>query len=328
MPDQKTFDILLLIALPASGKSEVRKYLEHMPVEKRISDFHMGETVQFDDFPYVHLMRLVDEELIKLNVPKLFYHSSEKPFLNDLEWGTLIELVNDDYDEIVNKKSIKPVSLVDYYLDRIEAASLKVGLPARLSKLSKDVRDVLSKNLQKECEKMFADKQKLLGQNLKGKTIVIEFARGGPQGSSMPLMGGYGYQYSLPKLSKEILDRSAILYIWVEPEESRRKNADRNDPNDPGSILHHSVPITVMLNDYGCDDLVYLENTSEVPGTLTVQAHGKTYHLPIAKFDNRKDKTSFLRGDPAKWDKEHVKIMHNEIKGALDKLAKMCFEKK
>jgi hypothetical protein len=322
MANKKPLDIVLLIALPASGKSEVRKYLEQMPVEKRIADFHMGETVQFDDFPYVHLMRCIDQELVKMGQPRLYYHADDKPFFRAEDWGTLIELLNDDYNEIVNKKTVKPSSVVDYYLDRIEAASLKVGLPKRLSTLSKDTHETLKKNLEKECAKMFADKQKLLAADLKGKTIVIEFARGGPDGSSMPLTDGFGYQYSFAKFAAPILDKAVLLYIWVTPEESRRKNRDRSDPNDPGSILHHGVPEAVMFGDYGCDDIEWLEKHSEVPGSITVKAYGKSYHLPISKFDNRKDKTSFLRTDPKQWKPEDVKAIHDGLKAALDKLAK------
>ena len=325
MPNN-TFDTVLLIALPASGKSEVRNYLTHMPIEKRITDFHMGDTIQFDDFPYVHLMRLIDEELIKLKKPVFFYFAPDQSFLHTEEWGTLIELVNDDYNDIANRVKLNPPCIVDYYLDRIDAASVKVGLPARLKTLSQDVRNVLKANLQKECAKMFEEKQRLLAINPEGKTMVIEFARGGPRGSSMPLSHCFGYEYSLAKLAKPILEKSVLLYIWVTPEESRRKNSDRNDPNDPGSILHHGVPISVMLGDYGCDDIEWLEKHSEVPGTITVKKDSSVFHLPIAKFDNRVDKTSFLREDPSKWSPENVHAMHKEITGALDKLAKMYFK--
>lgn len=317
----KTFNTVLLIALPASGKSEVRKYLEYMPVEKRIQDFHMGQTIQFDDFPYVHLMRCIDDELVKIKQPRLFYFASDQSFIHLEDWGTLIELVNDDYFDIINQKNINPSCVVEYYLDRIDAASKKVGLPVRLGNLSQDIRKVLKTTLEKECVKMFKEKQKLLAEKLDGKTMVIEFARGGPRGSSMPLSNGYGYEYSLTKLAKPILENSVILYIWVTPEESRRKNSDRSDPNDPGSILHHGVPLSVMLGDYGCDDIEWLEKHSEKPGTLTVKSYGQSFHLPIAKFDNRVDKTSFLRGNPSEWSAESVAAMHKEIKGALDKLA-------
>ena len=119
---------------------------------------------------------------------------------------------------------------------------------------------------------MFADKQKLQATNLEGKTIVIEFARGGPQGSKMPLSNGYGYQCSLAKFDQKILENASILYIWVTPEESRRKNEERCDPNNPGSILHHGVGIEVMLKDYGCDDVQWLAQQSDMPNTIAVTA--------------------------------------------------------
>ena len=85
---------------------------------------------------------------------------------------------------------------------------------------------------------MLKEKQDAYPDSFDGKTIIIECARGGPDGASMPLTGSDGYQYSLPMFCPEILENAAILYIWVTPEESRRKNADRADPNDPGSNLH------------------------------------------------------------------------------------------
>jgi hypothetical protein len=116
----------------------------------------------------------------------------------------------------------------------------------------------------------------------------------------------------------EILEKAVVLYIWVTPEESRRKNADRADPNDPGSNLHHGVPMTVMLGDYGCDDMEYLTQQTEQKDTLTVSAHGNTYHLPIGIFDNRVDKTSFLRETPDRWDEEKVKVVTAGIRTATD----------
>jgi len=52
----EVFDTLLLLALPASGKSEVRTYL----TARDPARFHMGPTVQLDDYPYVHLQIRAD----------------------------------------------------------------------------------------------------------------------------------------------------------------------------------------------------------------------------------------------------------------------------
>ena len=59
----KHIDVLLLLALPASGKSEARRYLASLSPEQCQEQFGIGHTVQLDDFPYVHIMRRVSDEL-------------------------------------------------------------------------------------------------------------------------------------------------------------------------------------------------------------------------------------------------------------------------
>ncbi|MDD4005409.1 MAG: hypothetical protein PHW69_09460 [Elusimicrobiaceae bacterium] len=314
------FDTVLLLALPASGKSEVRRFLDLQTPDACRKDFHMGPTVQLDDFPYVHLMRRVDDELEKLGHRRLFFASGAKPFIDPIDWGTLIELINEDYADLHSAKIEQPASAARHLMDRIERAGKKVGAPARLAGLDEAVAKTVAAAIEEEAAQLLKDKHNAY-QPLEGKTKVIEFARGGAHGSAMPLEKPFGYQYSLGCLSEEILSRSVILYIWVTPEESRRKNQARSNPADPGSILHHGVPIEVMMNDYGCDDMDWLERNTAKAGTVTVKAHGKTFHLPIARFDNRVDKTSFLRADQKEWDAKAEADVRSAIKAAMDKLA-------
>ncbi len=316
----KVLDAVLLLALPASGKSEVRKYLKSLSPESAAKDFHMGDSVQLDDFPYVHMMRRIDDELAANKKDRIFFHSPDRPFRDTLHWGTLIELLNEDYEDLVNKKIHDINSAANLLLDRLDKAFIKVGGKSFLNKLDTTTRKNLETALGKEARAMLIEKQESYPNTLEGKTLVIEFARGGPDGAPKPLSVPLGYQYSIGKLSQALLQRASILYIWVTSEESRRKNDARTDPNDPGSILHHGVPIEVMMNDYGTDDMDYLESVSEKPGTIPIKAHGKTFHIPIARFDNRVDKTTFIREDKSKWKQEDVSAVHNGLKGALDKL--------
>ena len=92
---------ILLLALPASGKSEVRRFLASLSPEECRGDFHVGETLQLDDFPYVHLMRRIDDELVALGQTRVFFHSGDKPFIDTKDWGTLIHLLNEDYDDLL-----------------------------------------------------------------------------------------------------------------------------------------------------------------------------------------------------------------------------------
>jgi len=316
-------DSVLLLALPASGKSEVRRYLARLSPEACRSEFHMGPTVQLDDFPYVHMMRRIDDELAALGKKRMFFKSPEKPFADPRDWGTLIHLLNEDYEDLISKNAASPASAAALLFDRIEKARRRTGAQERLAALDGETRATLENKLEDEAAKMLREKHENYPDTLEGKTLVFEFARGGPQGSSMPLAGPYGYGHSLSLLDPRILEKSVILYIWVTPEESRRKNEARTDPNDPGSILHHGVPIEVMLNDYGCDDMDWLERNSPKPGTVAVEAPGNTFHLPVARFDNRVDKTTFIRNDPAQWKKADVDAVHGELKKALDRLREL-----
>ncbi len=317
----KTIDTLLLLALPASGKSEVRRYLGMQSESVCKQDFHLGETVQLDDFPYVHMMRRIDEELQRLGQPSIFFQTLQKPFLDARDWGTLVQLVNEDYADLKRKTVAKPSSAAALLLSRLDAARTKVGAPSSLCSLPAGVRTKLGDVLEREARAMLDEKHASYPESLSGKTLVIEFARGGKDGSAMPLAAPFGYAYSLGQLSPEILKSAKILYIWVTPEESRRKNQARTNPNDPGSILHHGVPEEVMLADYGCDDIGHLLETSRKPNTIELRAHGKTFHLPVARFDNRVDKTSFVRNPKEQWQPAEVEALHGGLKAALTQLA-------
>ncbi len=314
---------VLLLALPASGKSEVRRYLKSLSPTQVQEDFHMGPTVQLDDFPYVHMMRRVDEALIAKGKKGVFFEAPDRSFSDPRDWGTLIELLNEDHDDLVNKRIANLAefenSAAELLMRRIDCASVKVGAAARIEALGEDRADIRA-SLEEEAKAMLQEKHDNYPDSLDGKTLVIEFARGGKDGSSMPLEAPFGYGYSLSRLSPALLENASILYVWVTPEESRRKNEARTDPNDPGSILHHGVPLHVMLNDYGCDDMDWLEQNSGKPGTLEIKAHDRSFQLPIGRFDNRVDKTSFVREEPKDWAPEAVSALHAGLKAGFDKI--------
>jgi hypothetical protein len=311
---------VLLLALPASGKSEVRRYLAHQTPEQRTTDFRMGPTVQLDDFPYVHMMRRVDEEMVKAHRPRIFFHGPDKQFQDPRDWGTLIQLLNEDYDDLVAKKVRTPSSAAYLLFDRIDAAGKVVGIAPRLDVVDATTKQAVAEALEAESAELLAGKHACYPHSLDGKTVVVEFARGGADGSKLPLEAPFGYRYSLAQLSPALLENAVILYVWVTPEESRRKNEARTDPDDPGSILHHGVPIEVMLGDYGCDDMGWLLEHSDVPQTVTVEAHGKRWHLPVGRFNNREDKTSFLRAERKDWAKADVDAVHAGLKAAIDEI--------
>ncbi|MCL5773896.1 MAG: hypothetical protein M1536_05890 [Firmicutes bacterium] len=319
----KVFDSLLLLALPASGKSEIRKYLAQVDHQKSIEDFHIGKTVQLDDFPYVHLMRRIDEELKKTGEKSVFFHSPDKPFMDPVTWGVLIHLLNEDYDDLLVKKQIPLDNCSVYLLKRIDNARRLLGVKPLFFEGDKPFLDgvkwkAFTSALEEDARDIVVKKMKEYPDTLDGKTVVIEFARGGPDKAEMPLLPPLGYEYSLGLLKPEILEKSALLYVWVTPEESRRKNFERTDPNDPGSILAHGVPIDVMMNDYGCDDINYLLSVSDKSGFVKVDSNRGPIYLPTQKFDNRDDKTTFVRGK--NWKEGDVERLHKGLKESLTAL--------
>lgn len=332
----KILDTVLLFSLPASGKSEVRTYLNTLTPEQCIKDFHIGPTLQLDDYPYVHLMHRIDDELKKNGWHYCFYFGPQRPFQDPFEWLTLVELLNEDYRDLRAGKTVNPYSAGHYIMDRFDEARKKVGLPPSLQEVPYGIRCKVANAIEEECRREVEAKNRICSSDLTGKTIFIEAARGGPNGSAFPITPPRGYLSAFNQLSLEILSRACILYVWVTPEESRRKNIERGRPDGQGSILHHSVPLEVMLGEYGCDDMEWLRNQSDKESTIkieriveTIDQDGKkryatkVFYLPVAFFDNRIDKTSFVREPKDTWKKEDIQALHQGLKQAFDTLARV-----
>ncbi|MGC9530136.1 MAG: hypothetical protein ACP5G2_05925 [Candidatus Bipolaricaulaceae bacterium] len=79
---------------------------------------------------------------------------------------------------------------------------------------------------------------------LPGRTLVVEFARG----------GAGAYRRALAALSPRALARGGILYLSVSHAESSRRNRSRYDRSRRGGILTHGVPEVEMERTYLADD--------------------------------------------------------------------------
>ncbi len=309
--------IVLLLALPASGKSELRRYLDHLDASGR-RELGMGDLVQLDDYPYVVTMRLISRSLAKMGVEPPFFASDRETLTNSLDWLTLIHLLNEDHASLLTGFDA-PADPGRWMLDRFDRARVQAGAPTFTDGLARSNLDSLAGACEEQAAAIAAG---LTRQRWSAaSTIVIEFARGGPAGSSLPLPHPYGYRPSLAALSPAILAHAAALYVRVTPEQSRAKNRERARPDGEGSILHHGVPEKVMHREYGTDDFLWLLDTSDRPGTVGVRAPSGVFHLPAAVFDNRTDHTTFLRGDPAAWPVEQVTALHTELRRALARLS-------
>jgi hypothetical protein len=323
-------DTILLFSLPASGKSEVRRYLASLTPDQCLNDFHMGPSLQLDDYPYVHLMHRIDDELKANGLDYAYYRGPNRPFQDNWTWTVLIELLNEDHANLMASRQTEVLSAAQHLFDRLDAAHAKVGLSQPLGEVPHRIRVRLAETLEAECR---AELEVLNRQNALdkvGRTLVIEAARGGAHGSTFPLCPPHGYDTAFQTLSPVILEQASVLYVWVDPAESRRKNIERGRPDGQGSILHHSVPMEVMLGQYGTDDMAWLMEQSDRPGTIRVERtilvgdryETKVYYLPMARFDNRNDLTTFVREDQKLWNPADVQALHGGLKAAFDQLAK------
>ncbi len=314
-------DTLLLLALPASGKSELRRYLASVDPEVAAVDFGLGPTVQLDDYPYVHLMRRVSEEVRRLDAPPVFFAAHDQPFLDGRDWATLIALVNEDYAALGTAPGVADHPTA-WLVDRFDRAGSVAGIETRLGVLPQPVLDAMALELDDEVASFARERTATLASYEPGiSTVVIEFARGGPEGTEPPLPEPHGYAYSLRFLSDAIIGRASALHVWVTPEESRRRNVERAKPGPDGdaSILHHGVPEVVMRGDYGVDDFPWLLHQGGGATIEVIRADG-TVRIPAAVFDNRTDHTSFLRADPSEWDPTQVANLHAELETAFTTL--------
>lgn len=300
-------DVLLLLALPASGKSELRRYLDSLPDDERREKYGLGRPVHLDDFPYVHLMRLLSRAATEIGVDPTFF-DREGPFIDKRDWLTLTELLNEDFAALSSPYSEDgPAGL--WMIDRFCNARAAVGAP--VPAWSPSARAELAEAIASESADIRSDLR--ARTTTPESTIVIEFARGVPSRAICPPLPPLGYRHTLAALADPILERASILYVRVTPEESRRKNRERTVAGEDGSILFHGVPERVMLEEYGGDDFFWLLED----GYVAVDRGNREISVPAAVFDNRGDLTSFLRDDENSWADDDLARLATALEASL-----------
>lgn len=95
-----SFDILLLIARPAAGKSEIIDFLKNVPIEERIKRFHIGSFFEIDDFPMLWTWYEEDALLEKMGQPRI-YTTEDGYFSHVYLWDLLIERICLEYDKLM-----------------------------------------------------------------------------------------------------------------------------------------------------------------------------------------------------------------------------------
>jgi hypothetical protein len=98
--NRNSFDILLLIARPAAGKSEVIAHLKNTPLEQRLEKYHIADFQELDDFPMLWTWFEEDAILTELGHPRL-HTDQDGNFLHPYQWDLLIRRINLEYDKLL-----------------------------------------------------------------------------------------------------------------------------------------------------------------------------------------------------------------------------------
>lgn len=100
MKEENIFSVILLIARPGAGKSEIIHYLSNLDEGEREKNYHIGQLVTIDDFPY--LWRWFEEDhLLSQMGNKRLYTDEEGYFKETCFWDLLIQMINLEFDKFM-----------------------------------------------------------------------------------------------------------------------------------------------------------------------------------------------------------------------------------
>ncbi len=92
----QNFSILILIARPAAGKSEIIHYLKHTPLDQRRQRFYIGELFEIDDFPMLWSWFEEDTLLSEMGKQRL-YTDEDGNFKWHYLWDLLVRRIALEY---------------------------------------------------------------------------------------------------------------------------------------------------------------------------------------------------------------------------------------
>ncbi len=106
------FDILIIIARPAAGKSELIDYLKNTGTAERRRRFHIGGFEEIDDFPMLRAWFEEDRILSDMGKPRL-HTTDDGYFMHTYLWDVLIKRICLEYEKRLRKDPL--------YHDRVTA---------------------------------------------------------------------------------------------------------------------------------------------------------------------------------------------------------------
>lgn len=116
MIKKDVFDILIMIARPAAGKSELIEYLRNTEKFKRERRFHIGDFEVIDDFPMLWSWFEEDRILSDMGKPRL--HTTPQGYFKEpYFWDLLIRRICIEYKKRIEKNPLyheKFTSIIEF----------------------------------------------------------------------------------------------------------------------------------------------------------------------------------------------------------------------
>jgi hypothetical protein len=103
MSEENRFKILMLIARPAAGKSEIIDYLKKEKRDLRIRRFHIGDFEEIDDFPMLWTWFEEDGILSQLGKPRI-HTTHDGYFLHTYFWDLLVRRICLEYEKHIRRE--------------------------------------------------------------------------------------------------------------------------------------------------------------------------------------------------------------------------------
>jgi hypothetical protein len=119
---QDTIDVLIFIARPAAGKSEIIRYLKDTPPADRAERFRIGQFDVLDDFPMLWAWFEEDAILEELGYPRL-HTTPENVFKDNVLWHLLIRRLSLNYSKMVRDRP-------DYHATHTAIVEFSRGAPS------------------------------------------------------------------------------------------------------------------------------------------------------------------------------------------------------
>ena len=324
-----TIDTLLLFSLPASGKSEVRRYMDQLTPQQCRDDFNIGTTLQLDDYPYVHLMHRIDDLLLERGWKAAYYRGPNRPFIDEWTWAALIELLNEDYRNLVDSRQVQVASAAQHLFDRLDAAHQQAGRQAAavrgaVAHPPRGGRGAGGRVPQGAGHPQQAERARQEGQDHRHRGRPRRAQRHG-----LPAHAAVWLRDRLrPPLAHHPGARQRALHLGraagEPPQEHRARPPRRLGQHPAPQRAHGGDAGPVRQGRHGLPAGADRSSAGTIRVDRLLERGGKyepkSYYLPVGRFDNRTDRTSFVREPKEKWAKADVERLHGGLKIAFEQL--------